>query len=77
MNKQTVATLVEISQDGGYVGVGWEGTLMHVVFFIVTSCLYWLIIEVNCLTCIPNLSAKVIKCQSQTSKRSYNHVNSG
>lgn len=24
-NKQTVATLVEISQDGGYVGVGWEG----------------------------------------------------
>ena len=26
MNKQTVAKLVEISQDGGYVGVGWEGT---------------------------------------------------
>lgn len=25
MNKQTVAKLVEISQDGGYVGVGWEG----------------------------------------------------
>ena len=27
MNKQTVAKLVEISQDGGYVGVGWEGKL--------------------------------------------------
>lgn len=25
MNKQTVAKLVELSQDCGYVGVGWEG----------------------------------------------------
>lgn len=30
-NKQAVATQVEISQDGGYVGVGWEGKYMHVI----------------------------------------------
>ena len=27
MNKQSIAKLVEISQDCGYVGIGWEGTL--------------------------------------------------
>lgn len=31
MNKHAVATQVEISQDGGYVGVGWEGKYMHVI----------------------------------------------
>lgn len=30
-NKHAVATQVEISQDGGYVGVGWEGKYMHVI----------------------------------------------
>ena len=32
MNKQTVAKLVEISQDGGYVGIGWEGTEQYIMY---------------------------------------------
>ena len=26
LNKQSVATVIQMSPDGGYIGIGWEGT---------------------------------------------------
>ena len=31
-NKQAVATIVDVSQDGGYVGVGWKGTVTLIYY---------------------------------------------
>lgn len=32
-NKQSVATFIEVSQDGGYVGIGWEGNSQIYCYF--------------------------------------------
>ena len=42
-NKQSAATFVHISQDGGYIGIGWKGNIS--VFLKIHFCL--LIILLN------------------------------